>query len=141
MKRLSRTVSLFLGVFVGLSVAAVLASGRLVPSIPFDFIVADTVLRAGQYIFEIPAGTADQIVIRASDRRVAQRARQETMRVDSRPPENKMIFTRYGDQHFLSQIWIAGDRFVRQITKCSMEEKLMASGQQGTPVTIVLRQR
>jgi hypothetical protein len=139
MKRQRRTVPLLLGVFVGLSATAVLASVRLVPTIPFDFIVADAVLHAGQYSFEIPANRADAIVIRSSDRRVTQRAQQESLRVGGRTPEHKMVFTRYGDQRFLSQIWIAGDKFVRQIRRCSMEERLIASGQEGTPVAIVLR--
>jgi hypothetical protein len=141
MKRQRRTVPLLLGVFVGLSATAVLASGRLVATLPFDFIVADAVLHAGQYVFEVPASRGDKIVIRSSDRRVTQNVQQENLRVGGRIPENKMTFTRYGDQRFLSQIWMAGDKFVRQITRCSMEEKLIASGQEGTPVNIVLRQK
>jgi len=130
---------MLLGAFAWLSATAVLASVRLVPTIPFDFIVADAVLHAGQYTFEISSNRADAIVIRSSDRRVTQRAQQESLRAGGRTPAHKMVFTRYGDQRFLSQIWIAGDKFMRQITKCSMEEKLIASGQEGTPVAIVLR--
>jgi hypothetical protein len=139
MNRHRRTLPLLFGVFVGLSATAVLASVRLAPTIPFDFIVADAVLKAGKYTFEIPANRADPIVIRSSDRRVTQRAQQESLRAGGRTPADKMVFTRYGDQRFLSQIWIAGDKFMRQITRCSMEEKLIASGQEGTPVAIVMR--
>jgi hypothetical protein len=141
MKRQRSTVPLLLGVFVGLSATAVLASSRLVVTLPFEFIVSDAVLPAGKYVFEVPASRGDKIVIRSSDRRVTQSVPQESHPAGGRTPEDKMTFTRYGDQRFLSQIWIAGDKFVRQITKCSMEEKLIASGQEGTPVTIVLRQK
>jgi hypothetical protein len=141
MKRQRRTVPLLLGVSVCLSATAVLASSRLVATIPFDFIVSDAVLPAGRYSFEVPASRGDKIVIRSSDRRVTQSAPQESLRAPGRTPEDKMTFTRYGDQRFLSQIWIAGDKFVRQIPRCSMEEKLIASGQEGTPVTMVLRQK
>ena len=141
MKRQRRTVPLLLGLFVGLSATAVLASSRLVATIPFDFIVGDAVLHAGRYVFEVPASRGDKIVIQSSDRRVTQRAEQESIRVGGRTPEDKMTFMRYGDQRFLSQIWIAGDKFVRQIARCSMEEKLIASGQEGAPVTMVLRQK
>jgi hypothetical protein len=139
LNRHRRTLPLLFGVFVGLSATAVLASVRLAPTIPFDFIVADAVLQAGKYTFEIPANRADAIVIRSSDRRVTQRVQQESLRAGGRTPEHKMVFTRYGEQRFLSQIWIAGDKFMRQIARCSMEEKLIASGQEGTPVAIVMR--
>jgi len=139
MRRHHRTVPLFLGVFVGLSATVVLASVRLVPTIAFDFIVVDAVLKAGRYTFEIPSNRTDMILIQSSDRRVTQRAQQESLRAGGRAPQHKMVFTRYGDQRFLSQIWIAGDRFVRQIKRCAMEEKLIASGQEGTPVAIVMK--
>lgn len=141
MKRQRWTAPLLLGVFFGLSATAVFATSRLVATIPFDFIVGDTVLHAGKYTFEVPASRGDKIVIRSSDRRVTQSADQESLRAPGRTPEDKMTFTRYGDQRFLSQIWIAGDKFVRQIPKCSTEEKLIASGQEGAPVTMVLRQK
>ena len=141
MKRQRRTVPLLLGVFVGLSATGVLASSRLAVTLPFDFVVGDAVLQAGKYVFEIPASRGDKIVIRSSDRRVNQSVEQESLRASGRNPEDRMTFTRYGDQRFLSQIWIAGDKFVRQIPRCSTEEKLIASGQEGAPVTIVLRQK
>ena len=127
MKRQHRTVSLLLGVCIGLSATAALASSRLVVTLPFEFVVADAVMPAGQYSFEVPASRGDKIVVRSSDRRLTQSVAQEALPA-GRIPENKMTFTRYGDQRFLSQISIAGEKFVRQITKCSMEEKLIASG-------------
>ena len=139
MKRQRWTVPLLLGVFVGLPATAVLGSSRLVATVPFDFIVGDAVLHAGKYVFEVPASRGDKIMIRSSDRRVTQSAPQESLRAPGRTPEDKLTFTRYGDQRFLSQIWIAGDKFVRQISRCSMEERLIASGQEGTPVNMVLR--
>ena len=141
MRRQRRTIPLLAGLFVGLSATAVLSSSRLVVTIPFDFIVGDAVLPAGKYTFEVPASRGDKIVIRSSDRRVTQSTEQDSLRAAGRNPEDKMTFTRYGDQRFLSQIWLAGDKFVRQIPRCSTEDKLVASGQEGAPVAIVLRQK
>jgi hypothetical protein len=77
--------------------------------IPFDFSVGDSTLPAGEYTASpVFAGNRTVLAIRSLDGHqqiIVQTSAAETAKT---PNENKMVFRHYGDQYFLSRIWVEG---------------------------------
>ena len=75
--------------------------------VPYAFIVGDKELPAGRYtIHRSPLGLEDVLVIESANRKISQDFRMKIFLSKESATENKkLIFAKYGDQHFLSQIW------------------------------------
>ena len=74
---------------------------------PFSFSVGDKELPAGDYtIHRSPLGLEDVLVIQSKDGKIVQQFRMKIFLSNESAKENKkLIFTKYGDQRFLSEIW------------------------------------
>ncbi len=121
--------------------AALLASILLVPAllyaqmaikqplfrvdIPFTFIAGGVHLPAGQYHVYHP-GDPYLIVIEKDDGRARAMAYIHPSATDSREAGTKLVFNKYGDQYFLSQVWTEPDQQVHHCFQCRAEQKLMA---------------
>lgn len=75
--------------------------------VPYAFIVGDKELPAGRYtIHRSPLGLEDVLGIESADRKISQDFRMKIFLSKESATENKkLIFAKYGDQYFLSQIW------------------------------------
>ena len=75
--------------------------------VPYSFSVGDKELPAGSYkIHRSPLGLEDVLVIESTDGKISQQFKMKIFLSKESATENKkLIFTKYGDQHFLSQIW------------------------------------
>ncbi len=96
-----------------------------VTNIPFSFIVGEKTLPAGEYTVEpirrdygkawlvqSREGHANAVVITIPTLAL------ETQR------NSKLVFRRFGDQYFLSQIWMAGDNSGRELLMPRVEREL-----------------
>ena len=109
--------------------------------IPFDFIVRGKTLPAGNYeirrIGDSPEGLVIRNVVDKNDNVVF-----ETGAVEARtvPERSLIIFHRYGDSYFLSEVFTAGDQTGRELAPSRAERQLrseMASNKQ-EPETVSL---
>ena len=106
------TMLSFLLVLAAVSVNAQrLSDNSIAINIPFDFAVGQTKLPAGNYTLSRIAlpSSYDRIVIQTAD------GRGDTRTVMTGPnrtsevqKQSSLVFNRYGDQYFLSQVWMAG---------------------------------
>ena len=111
--------------------SAVVANGqstqKLIAQVPFDFVVAEKTLRAGKYQVHAVNDAGDAIAVKSADGDQALRLSSRTERSD-REMNAKLVFHRYGNTYFLSQIWMAGERAGRELTKtrqeCAIEREL-----------------
>lgn len=99
---------------------------RISANIPFDFIVADKKLPAGEYYFGRASQESDDSIvsIRGADGRsnaIRLSSPVQTRRVTD---EATVVFHRYGDQYFLFQIWPAGSTTGRQLIKSHSEREI-----------------
>ena len=93
--------------------------------IPFSFAVGSTAFPAGTYdVRTIDYQNGRTLLLQAQDGK-------EGMIVVSNAAVNlnpadktKLIFNRYGDRYFLSQIWVAGETSGHQLLKTSREKEL-----------------
>lgn len=123
------TVSLLIGLVV-IATASASAQSLATPikvNIPFDFIVADKTCPAGEYtVRRFQQYSSDNILeISSADGRT--KLVRLTNSVQTLTPKRQvtLLFHRYGDQHFLYQVWQAGSTSGRVLTK-SHSEKMIA---------------
>lgn len=103
--------------------------------IPFAFVAAGVHLPAGEYIVYHP-GDPYLVIIEKNDGRARAMAYVHPSPVDGAESVTKLVFNKYGDQHFLAQVWTERDQEVHHCFKCRMEKDLLA--QIPNPQTVVI---
>jgi hypothetical protein len=83
-------------------------TAALKANIPFNFIVAGKSLPAGEYTIQSVSTSDRVLVIRGSE--TSPNMVMTNSCESARPSDRtKLVFHRYGDRYFLSQIWTAGN--------------------------------
>jgi hypothetical protein len=99
-----------LGLFFMLAIASSNAQtpGRLEVSIPFDFSAGKVILHAGNY--SITRKSAAALAIRSVDGKTTALVN-APLTIGSRDSKagERLVFNKYGDQYFLSQVWLSID--------------------------------
>jgi len=94
--------------------------GDVFTNIPFAFTVANHTLPPGRYIITHPSEKVLRIFNSHNTGMFAL-----TNRVEAKAPEgSKMVFHRYGDAYFLSEVWVAGSRTGRKVLQSRAEKEL-----------------
>ena len=110
----------------GVTAQAQSLSYRLTANIPFEFSVTGKKLPAGKYwIKRAQQGNGDTVVqISSTDGR--ENITRFTIPVVAYNPVNSssLVFHRYGDEYFLSEIWPAGGLTGRELPKSRVEREL-----------------
>ena len=107
--------------------SAVAANGqskqKLIAHVSFDFVVAEKTLRAGEYDVRAVNQAGDAIAIKSVDGDQVLRLSSPKERSD-RQMNAKLVFHRYGNTYFLSQIWMAGESTGRELPKTRQERAI-----------------
>ncbi len=100
----------------------IFAERPLHATIPFDFRVGNTLMTAGDYTvkFLVP-GT---VIVQRADYKAACAVITMAVQSNKTPDVGKLVFNRYGNSHFLSQIWSPGYGQGRQVHKSKVETEL-----------------
>jgi hypothetical protein len=112
-------------------------------SIPFDFSVRGRVLPAGEYEVERIADAPDGLVIRSlSDKHEQEVFETETVQARRIAGSSELIFHRYGDSYFLSEVLASGQQTGGELPQSRQEKTLRremaSSGQKVEPQTVAL---
>jgi hypothetical protein len=130
---------------LALSIMAVtqvaLGQDSMVVNIPFEFVAGKATLPPGEYIVQAPeSGSAVLLINRTTPNASIVLV---TMPARSRDPQSasKLVFNRYGNRHFLAQVWKAGYAQGKQLLKSPREKELsrVASNERKSEVTLVAR--
>jgi hypothetical protein len=99
--------------------------GDVIANIPFPFFVANRVLPPGRYIVTA-MGDVDIRIYNSKNQGVLI----PTHRMQGRAPESvgKVIFHRYGDAYFLSEVWVAANDIGRQLFTSRAEKESASKG-------------
>ena len=123
-----KTQMLRIAVFALLAASAAMAQtrpGDVIVNVPFAFVVGSHQMQPGRYIVT-PAATG---LLRMFDTEVSNN--QLFLPVNSiqsnSPKDAKLVFHRYGDTYFLSEVWNGRGNIGRELLK-SKAEKEIASG-------------
>ncbi len=94
-------------------------------TIPFSFIVGEKTLPAGEYTVEPNRRDSDQFwLFQSKDGRTSSLFATMPVRANQTQEGSKLVFHRYGEQYFLSQIWTAGANSGRELLMPRLEREL-----------------
>lgn len=95
---------------------------RLRADIPFDFVVGDKTLAAGQYLVsEIMTNSDGGVLVRSLKGDHSALRLTNAMLAKAPKQKTSLTFLRYGDTYFLSQIWVSGSGEGREVLKSKAE--------------------
>jgi hypothetical protein len=129
-KRVFRTITMlsFLLVLAAVSVNAQRRSDDSIAlNIPFDFAFGETKLPAGNYTLRriVLPSSYDRLVIQSADGRGdSHTGMTRPNRTTEVQKQSNVVFNRYGDQYFLSQVWMAGSDTGRDLFQSRNERNL-----------------
>ena len=136
-----------LGLFFMLAIASAKAQtpSRVEVNIPFDFAAGKATLKAGAYSIKRTTGNA--LTIRSADGKTTALVN-APLTIGSRDSKagERLVFNRYGDRYFLSQVWLTVDTG-RQLfisgeeTKVAREFKLANKNAKPERVEVAVRTR
>jgi len=118
------------------------AQEPVVANIPFAFSTGNATLPAGEYRVEKMGGDGAVLLIRCADPTAA--ALVTTMPAgggNNLQTKSRLIFHRYGNKYFLSQVWSAGSSSGRELRKSAREKEAALSAKTDTQSQVVLYAR
>ena len=139
---MKRQIASLLGV-LGLLLVAACANAQtpnLKANVPFDFVVDKAAMPAGAYSLDGLSHNTKAMAVRNHDAGITQIVLPNTARSLNVSSDTKLVFHRYGDEYFLSQIWIQGEREGLQFN-ISRREAEMARNSQSKDVVILAELR
>jgi hypothetical protein len=124
---MKRTTQYLLGTFLGLILALSAVPGhaedsaRVKATVPFNFVVGDKELKAGDYVIESVLASG-ALRFRSADGDIEQTI--FTVPIESNQTGNheRLLFHHDGDQYFLSQVWLSGDENGRELSPGRLEK-------------------
>ena len=97
------------------------AANKVVATIPFEFSVGYKTMPAGEYSVQVVATAGDALMIKSADSSVSALRLSEATSREKEPSHARLIFNRYGDKYFLSEVWNGVDPIGRRLIKSGDE--------------------
>jgi hypothetical protein len=112
--------------FAMIAAAAVHAqsSGTLTANVPFDFIVGNQTLHAGQYTVD-QGNIGGEVIVKRMGHKDAAIAMTNAIQSVALQSEARLVFRRYGNTYFLTEVWVGGASG-REFRKTRQERELAA---------------
>jgi len=118
------TVFSFLLMLTAVTVSAQSERTRVI-NIPFNFIVGQKTLPAGEYTLEPNRKDSDNVwLLQSKEGHASALFTTNTVRASETQEEARLVFHRYGGQYFLSQIWTPGANTGRELLISRLESQL-----------------
>lgn len=106
----------------------------VVAQVPFDYMVGNSIIPAGECVVQVANGdilTIHNFAARKSALVASSNAN------ESQDNRTVMVFERYGNQYFLSEIRIAGSNLTYKLPQSRAEAELRAQNAPASPVTLL----
>ncbi len=111
--------------FVSAVVSANAQSTRkIVADVPFEFVVGDQALPSGKYSVKAITASGDGLMIQSNNSKHCVMRLSNRIAPKGNNTEARLVFHRYGDRYFLSEIWSGEDQTGRQLLKSRQERAL-----------------
>src|SRR5258706_10765584 len=115
-----------------LAAVSVFAQGsqKLIVQVPFGFHVGNSMLPAGQYT--VDTDVAQHVLrLRSDDSKSSVMILTNSVQKFNAPDQGKLVFNKYGDEYFLSQVWKPGDNTGSELRKTQREVEVAANTRRG----------
>ncbi len=115
--------------FIGLGLLLATASayaqtGVVKANVPFNFIVSNTEIPAGQYTVESLGVSGTAMAIQSPDSKIVKMVLAQPCESLQKQTTTKLVFHRYGTQYFLAQIWSAGNNRGIELPRSGRESEV-----------------
>ncbi len=121
----------------GLMAAQSLTSSTVVAQVPFDFMVSNKIIPAGECVVRSAGMDGQVLAIRNFD------ARKSALAPSSHAEENQaadstvLVFKHYGNQYFLSEIRLEGSNWTYKLPESRAEAELRAQNAPASQQTLL----
>jgi hypothetical protein len=143
MKKQSYTILVITALVATVFTSAQAQSDRLITaSVPFNFVINDRALPAGEYVFAVvQLGGSDTVKIQSTDGHITAFVPTRSVRTKGSQAEPKLVFNHYGDQYFLSQVFGLYDSTAQQLARPRAEKLLAKTAAEKRNVSIAAHKR
>lgn len=120
----------------GLMAAQSLSSSKVVAQVPFDFMVSNKIIPAGECTVQSTGMDGQILAIRNFDARKAALAKSSAG--EAKASDNTvLVFKHYGDRYFLSSIRIEGSSRTYELPESKAEAELRAQNAPASQTTLL----
>jgi hypothetical protein len=109
-----------------LASAQLRSSDKIVTKVPFQFVVANKPVPAGEWIVQAASGDAKVVMIRNGDAKVNLLSTISESETGTAAAAPALVFHKYGDRYFLCGMKIEGSRIVYRLPESKAEIELRA---------------
>jgi hypothetical protein len=114
------------------------AQEPMLVNIPFAFTAGEAALPAGEYRVQKMDGNSAVLLIRCTEPRESAMVVTSATGGGKQQEQSKLVFNRYKDHYFLSQVWNAGYSSGRQLRKTQREKEIALSAKVETHNQVIL---
>ncbi|MGI8735496.1 MAG: hypothetical protein ACR2LM_19600 [Pyrinomonadaceae bacterium] len=100
------------------------SANRVVSTIPFDFVVGDKTLPAGEYSVRGMTRGGEAILISERDAKASIIQMSKVLTSNRNNTRARLVFHRYGQHYFLAEVWSGGDQTGRQLFRSRQERAI-----------------
>ncbi|HMF55566.1 MAG TPA: hypothetical protein VK619_04345 [Pyrinomonadaceae bacterium] len=143
--RVITTLSLF--ALIAVSAHAQTSNYQMRASIPFKFTVGQTALPAGDYTISFVNRSSDatMMLIKSADGHTSKIMQMLPVQAREIQESGKLVFNRYGQQYFLSQVWSPADQTGLELpasrAERAMERELAQTERERLTVALAIARR
>ena len=112
-------------------------SQKMKVQVPFGFHVGNSLLPSGEYTVDADAGPG-VVRLKSGDAKASVMIIALPVQAPATPGQGKLVFHKYGEEYFLSQIWKQGDLMGREL-RTTRREIEVASGARRRVESIMAR--
>jgi hypothetical protein len=137
MKHAKWLVVVTLVVLSGMAAAQLIGSSKIVAQVPFEFMVANKIVPAGECVVEAFTMDGNTLVIRNAEAKVALLSRSSQSEGKQDASNYALVFKHYGDRYFLSGIKLQGSNITYRLPESKVEAELRARNASATEETLL----
>jgi hypothetical protein len=136
MKHANWFVVVALVLLSGMAAAQLNSHTRVVAQVPFEFMVANKIVPAGECEVEAITMDGQTLVIRNVEAKVGLFSQSSQAEGKQNASHYAMVFKHYGDRYFLSGIKLQGSKITYRLPESKVEAELRAQNASATEETL-----
>ncbi len=137
MKHANWLVVMTLVVLSGMAAAQLIGSTRVVAQVPFEFMVANKIVPAGECVVQAITMDGKTLMIRNAEAKVGLLSPSSQSEGKQGASHYALLFKHYGNRHFLSGIKLQGSNITYRLPESKVEAELRAQSVAATEETLV----
>jgi len=137
MKHAKWLVVVTLVVLSGMAAAQLIGSSKIVAQVPFEFMVANKTVPAGEYVVQAFTMDGNTLVIRNTEAKVGLVSTSSQSEGKQDASNYALVFKHYGDRYFLSGIKLEGSKITYCLPESKVEAELRAQNASATEETLL----